>query len=134
MVPASLVYALGSCLAAFEASTPVRRLDAAKYRRTASECQSAWHPRFCFRVKATLLLFGQSRSPRPTPQPGGFEGPAPIRENLVAHQLAVPHGPNEGDLSVQGHAASPGGGKRAADDHDLVVGLNELPRATRMPS
>jgi hypothetical protein len=89
MVPASLVYALGSCLAAFEASALVRRLDAAKYRRTASECQSAWHPRFCFRVKATLLLFGQSRSPRPTPQPGGFEGPAPIREDLVAHQLAV---------------------------------------------
>jgi hypothetical protein len=61
------------------------------------------------------------------PHPGGFEGLTPIRENLGANQLAIPHGPNQGDRVVQRHATPSGRGVGATDDDDLVSRVDELP-------
>jgi hypothetical protein len=57
------------------------------------------------------------------PQPGSFEGVAPILVDLESGQLAESHRPHVGKPLVQLHAASLAGGSVASYDDHLVPGV-----------
>ena len=72
MVPPTPVHGLSVLPRRVRSIRTQRGLDAANQGRTASECQSAWHPHFCFRVKATAAgLSGKGpRATSPEPRRG----------------------------------------------------------------